>query len=411
MPGMLSRRVWIVVGLVAALIAGLLYLNGRRQPPLVQVAKVIRSDLRSAISTNGKVEPIAPNTLRARFDGFVSRVAAVEGQTVRRGQLLLTMDDTEVQAQLDQARAELASEEADLRAAQSGGRADELARITGDLRASEAQRDLLQRQQDTLTKLVAEHAATQEELDKNRVSLERAQADVDHLRKSKEQFEQQVALDKQRLALSVAHSQAQVKDLQQKADSAQVTAPASGVLFSLPVHERDFVHTGDLLAELADLHNVRVRAFVDEPELGELARGQPVEVTWDALPDRTWTGLTESVPQQVVALGSRNVGEVLCSISNDKMELKPNTTVNIRIQYSERKGALTVPRAAVEVAGTHKYVYLADQDRLQRREIKIGISNDTQFEVVEGLSEGDSVALPGDAVLKDGLAVRVDSVL
>ena len=218
-----------------------------------------------------------------------------------------------------------------------------------------------------------------------------------------------MGLDKERLALSVAHSQAQVKDLQQKVDSARVGARRRRC--SLPVHVRDFVHTGDLLAELADLRNVRVRAFVDEPELGELARGQAVEVTWDALPDRTWTGRTESVPQQVVALGSRNVGEVLCSISNDKMELKPNTTVNIRIQYSERKGALTVPRAAVEVAGAHKYVYLADQDRLQRREIKIGISNDTQFEVVEGLNEGDSVALPGDVVLKDGLAVRVDSIL
>lgn len=411
MPGMLSRRVWIIVGLVAALIGGLLYLNGRRQPPLVRVAKVVRSDLKSVISSNGKVEPVAPSTLRARFDGFVSRVVAVEGETARPGELLLTMDDTEVRAQLEEARAELASEGADLRAAQSGGRADELARITGDLRASEAQRDLLQRQQEALARLVAEHAATQDELDRNLTSLERAKADVDHLRKSKEQFEQQVGLDKERLALSVAHSQAQVKDLQQKVDSARVEAPAGGVLFSLPVHERDFVHTGDLLAELADLRNVRVRAFVDEPELGELARGQAVEVTWDALPDRTWTGRTESVPQQVVALGSRNVGEVLCSISNDKMELKPNTTVNIRIQYSERKGALTVPRAAVEVAGPHKYVYLADQDRLQRREIKIGISNDTQFEVVEGLNEGDSVALPGDVVLKDGLAVRVDSIL
>jgi HlyD family secretion protein len=410
MPGMLSRRVWIIVGLVAALIGGLLYLNGRRQPPLVRVAKVIRSDLKSVISSNGKVEPVAPSTLRARFDGFVSQVVAVEGETAKPGELLLTMDDTEVRAQLEEARAELASEEADLRAAQSGGRADELARITGDLRASEAQRDLLQRQQEALAKLVAEHAATQDELDRNLASLERAKADVDHLRKSKEQFERQVGLDKERLALSVAHSQAQVKDLQQKVDSARVEAPASGVLFSLPVHVRDFVHTGDLLAELADLRNVRVRAFVDEPELGELARGQAVEVTWDALPDRTWTGRTESVPQQVVALGSRNVGEVLCSISNDKMELKPNTTVNIRIQYSERKGALTVPRAAVEVAGAHKYVYLVDQDRLQRREIKIGISNDTQFEVVEGLNEGDSVALPGDVVLKDGSAVRADSI-
>ncbi len=186
-------------------------------------------------------------------------------------------------------------------------------------------------------------------------------------------------------------------------------APQSGVLFSLPVRENDFVHTGDLLADLADLRNVRVRAFIDEPELGGLEPGQAVEVTWDALPDRVWTGRTESVPQQVVARGSRNVGELLCSISNTGMELKPNTTVNIRIQLRERKSVLIVPRAAVEITGAARYAYVVEGDRLRRKEIKVGISDDTQFEIADGLTENDIVALPGDVPLQDGLAVRVDA--
>jgi len=409
MAGTLSRRVWVILGLAGVSVGGLLYLNGRRPAPLLRITNVTRADLKSMIASNGKVEPVAPQTLRARFDGFVSRVVAVEGQSVRAGELLLTLDDAQVRAQLEQARAQLAAEEAGLRAAEAGGRADELARLAGGLRAAEAQRDLLQRQQDALTKLVAERAATQEELEINRAALERAKADVDHLRKSREQFEQQVGLDRERLALSVGHWRAQVRDFQEKVDSARVAAPAGGILFSLPVRERDFVRTGDLLADLADLRNVRVRAFVDEPELGGLAPGQAVEVTWDALPERTWIGRTESVPQQVVARGSRNVGEVLCSISNDRMELKPNTTVNIRIQLSERKGVLVVPRAAVEVADARRYLYLVEGGRLRRREVRVGISNDTQFEIVDGVSEGQPVALPGDVLLQDGLAVRVDA--
>jgi len=409
MAGMLSRRAWVILGLVVVSLGGLLYLNGRRPAPLVRVVKVVRADLKSMISSNGKVEPVAPQTLRARFDGFVSRVVAVEGKSVRSGELLLTLDDTQVRAQLEQARAQLAAEEADLRAAEAGGRADELARLAGDLRATEAQRDLLQRQCDALTKLVAERAATQDELERTRTALERAKADVDHLRKSREQFEQQVGLDRERLALSVGHWRAQVKDFQEKVNSARVVAPASGVLFSLPVRERDFVRTGDLLADLADLRNLRVRAFVDEPELGGLELGQAVEVTWEALPERTWTGRTEAVPQQVVARGSRNVGELLCSISNDRMELKPNTTVNIRIQLRERRSVLAVPRASVEVAGARYYLYFVEGERLRRREIKVGISNDTQFEIVDGAMEGDAVALPGDVALQDGLVVQVDS--
>src|SRR6185295_3424616 len=132
------RRAWSIVTLVALLVGGLLYLNARRPIPVVRVAKVMHTDLKTVISSNGKVEPGDPETIRARFDGFVSRVIAMEGATVRAGALLLTMDDTQVRAQLEQVRAELASEQADLRAAREGGRADELAKLTGDLRAAEA---------------------------------------------------------------------------------------------------------------------------------------------------------------------------------------------------------------------------------------------------------------------------------
>ena len=359
MPGMLSRRVLLILGLVVVCVAALLYWNGRRPAPLVRVVKVVRTDLKSVITSNGKVEPLEPSTMRALFDGFISRVVATEGQSVRKGELLLTLDDTPVRAQLEQARAQLAAEQAGLRAAEAGGRADELARLTGNLRAAEAQRNLLQRQQEALAKLVAAQAATPDELEKNRAALERAQADVESLRKSQEQFEQQVGLDKERLALSVAHWQAQVRDLQEKVNSARVVAPQSGVLFSLPVRKNDFTRTGGLLAEVADLRQVRARAFVDEPELGGLKPGLPVEVTWDALPGRVWTGRTESVPQQIVARGSRNVGEVLCSIPNTDMKLKPNTTVDIRIQVSERNNVLAVPRAASRSPFTLRYFRLS----------------------------------------------------
>jgi len=52
---------------------------------------------------------------------------------------------------------------------------------------------------------------------------------------------------------------------------------------------------------MADLHKVRVRAFIDEPELGALEANEPVKITWDALPSKTWVGKTEIIPKQVVA--------------------------------------------------------------------------------------------------------------
>ncbi len=115
------------------------------------------------------------------------------------------------------------------------------------------------------------------------------------------------------------------------------------------------------------------------------SRNQVVEVTWDAMPERTWMGHTETLPQQVVARGARNVGEILCAISNEKMSLIPNTTVDVRIQLAERSNVPLVPRGAVQSDGQRRYVFLVDGGRLHRREIKVGASSDSEFEVISGL--------------------------
>ncbi len=403
----LSRRVWLPLAFAVVLVVVLLYLNSRRPSARVAVVQASHQTFRSSISSNGKVEPIMPYSLRAKFDGFVERVVAAEGKNVKKGDLLLTLDGRDIRAQLDQARAQLALQADDLRAARSGGRADQAAKLGADLRSAEAERNLLQRQQETLTKLAAQNAATAEELEKNRAALERAEAALDQARKTKQEFEHQAGLDRERLDLLVEHSKALVNNLQDKADSTRAAAPGSGTLYSLPVHTGDFVHTGDLLAAIADLHEVRVRAYIDEPELGQLKAGQTVVVTWDALPGRTWTGKTEILPGQVVALGTRNVGELLCTIANQGMELIPNTTVDVRIEINERADALVVPRGAVQIDGTRRYVYRFDGSRLHRTEIRVGLSNATQFEVLSGINEGDTLALPGDTPLRDNMAVRV----
>ena len=140
----------------------------------------------------------------------------------------------------------------------------------------------------------------------------------------------------------------------------------------------------DLLAEMADLHKVRVRAFIDEPELGALEPNQPVKITWDALPSKTWTGKTETVPKQVVPHQNRSVGELLCAVNNDNLELLPNINVNVRINSRERIGVLSVPRGAVEADGGRRYVFVVRKSQLgvgkstlEKREIHVGIADAT----------------------------------
>jgi HlyD family secretion protein len=203
----------------------------------------------------------------------------------------------------------------------------------------------------------------------------------------------------------VERARTEVRDLEDKVASARGTAPFDGTLYSLPIRKGDFVKEGDLLAEMADLHHVRIRAFIDEPELGLIDVNQPVEILWDAHPERTWTGRTETVPKQVVPHGTRNVGELLCSVTNDRLDLIPNTTVEVRIQISERPDVLVVPRGAVYIEGSTRFVFRVEAGRLHRRYIKVGVANPTMIEVLSGLNQGDVVALPGDISLKENLRI------
>jgi HlyD family secretion protein len=402
-----GKRKWIVMGLVAGLaVLVVVLLASRGQAPAVPVTSVAREDLTSTISSNGKVEPIAATVARAQFPTFVEKVLAVEGQAVRRGQVILTLDAAEVRAQLAQARANLIAAQTDAKNARAGGAPDEVAQLQGDLEKARVSVANLERTQQALEKLVAKQAATLDELAQNQAALAEARATLQTLQLRNAALAQRATADVGKANLRERQAQEQVRALEEKVRSATVIAKADGTLYSLPVRAGDYVKVGDTLAEMADLGHVRVRAFVDEPDLGWLEPNQVIQVSWDAKPGRTWTGRTEMVPKQVVARGTRSVGEVLCSVDNDKLELLPNVNVEVRIQVRDRRGALVVPRAAVRYDNGKHSVFVYDGDKVHRREISVGVASATKYEVLAGLKDGDRVALPGDQELRDGMDIR-----
>jgi HlyD family secretion protein len=408
----LNKRVWIGLAVAVLAVLALVGLSGRQPPPRITAVQPTRENLSASISTNGKVEPITPYSIRAQFPTFVVKVLAVEGQPVKRGQLLLELDAADARTDLARAREHLVSVQDDLRAARAGGRADQAARIESELRKAQDQSARLRSEQGALERLLAKQAATQQEVAENQLALDRAQADVTRLQAEKDEFARHASLDIQRASLLAEQYKSEVASLEQKVQSSRLTAPVDGTLYSLPVHAGDFVKVGDLLAEMADLRTVRVRAFIDELELGALEPDQTVLITWDAAPDRSWQGKTEEIPKQVVMRGTRSVGELLCRVNNDPVLLLPNINVNVRINSRERQGVLALPRGAVQFDGVRRFVYVIQGgafrgSRLEKREIRVGVASATDYEVLSGLQEKERVALPGEVELKDGMEVRV----
>jgi HlyD family secretion protein len=392
-----AALVVLVIGVIAL----------RKKPPEVAIVSVAQEDLSETITSNGKVEPVAPDTAHAEFPAFVEKVMASEGQAVHRGQEILTLDASDIQSQLAQARASLLTAQTDLRNARAGGSLDEVAQVRGSLQQARVDVESLERTEKALEQLVAEHAATQDELAQNQSSLAKARARVQELEQRKEALSQRATATAESADLMAKQAQEQVQSLEEKLRSATVVAPTDGTLYSLPVRAGDYVKMGDVLSEMADLHHVRVRAFVDEPDLGRLEPNQTIQVTWDAKPGRKWSGRTQQIPKQVVPHGMRSVGEVLCSVENDKLELLPNINVEVTILIVQRRGVLVVPRAAVREDGGKRYVFVLDGDRLQRREITVGVASASKYEALSGLKLNERVALPGDHNLRDGMTIRI----
>ncbi|HXX44416.1 MAG TPA: efflux RND transporter periplasmic adaptor subunit [Candidatus Acidoferrales bacterium] len=402
-------RVWLslLLGITAVTIVFVSFLD--RDPVLVvQIVRPVRSALRDYVTCNGKIEPIAARIYRAQFETSVTHLLAKEGMPVHRGEKLLRLEANQVSADLSQAKLQLAMAQDDLRNSRGGGPPDERAQLAGDLRRAQADVERLQQTQETLEKLLQTHAATRDELSQNSTALARAQALLDTILQKQRDLADRAASEEQRDSLRVKQAEEQIGLLETRLESATVISPIEGTLYGFPLREGDYVRPGDVLAQIADLRKVQVRAFVDEADLGGLKVGEPVTITWDAMPELSWTGATEQIPKRVAALGSRSVGEVLCSVDNDKLDLLPNVNVDVRILVNEKDSALVVPRGAVRTEQGSHFVFVVEGDRLRQREVSLGIANSTSYEVLSGLGETDQVAVSSNLDLHDGTVVRSD---
>ncbi len=196
------------------------------------------------------------------------------------------------------------------------------------------------------------------------------------------------------------------KSLLQKSE---IRAPQAGEVYSLPVRQDQYVAAGDLIVAIANLSAVQVRAFIDEPDIGRLQKDQPVEITWDAIPDRIWKGTLTQLPTNVTTRGARNVGEITCVIENSDRKLLPNVNVSVNVVTARDQDALSVPREAVHQDASGRFVYQVVNDELKRTSVETSVSNLTQIEVTKGLTPNAVIALGTYSTqqLRDGLQVRV----
>ena len=384
----------------------LLYSYFHQTPVKVRAVSVQRGPIRSVVSTNGKIEPVEPFEAHAPIATTVKRLLVKEGDHVRQGQLLLQLDDADIRAQAAKAQAQVKAAQADQSSLQAEGTHEEVLTLNTQLVKARSARDAAQRHLDALRRLQQDGAASPGEVRQAEDALQSAQADLTLIeQKQKGRYSTPEAA---RIEAQAGEAQAAYDAAEDALGKSTVRAPFDGIVYSLPVKQGAFVAAGELLLQEADLSRVLVRAFVDEPDVGRLQAGQKVEVTWDAIAGRTWTGTVNTVPSTVKLRVSRNVGEATCIVDNKDLRLLPNVNVGVTIVVAEHSDVLTLERDALRIDEAKPYVYRIVDGHLKRQTIEVSLQNLTRVEITSGLSAGDFVALPAeDKPLSDGVAVKV----
>ena len=401
-----SAIVWGGLALVAAILVLLYTRSPSHEAVQIRVATASRQDLLRTVSTNGKVEPVAQFQAHAPFAGVVQKILVDVGTKVRSGQPLVQMSDVDARSRIATANATLRSAEATNADLAKGGTQEERNAVAADLQRYQIQVQQADKDLAALQALQQKGAASASEVEAARQRLATTQAALQQTQqRSSGRYS---STDRTRAAAQLADARASFAAANDNLRTIHIRAPFAGSVYSVPVAQFDFVPAGEDLMDVADLNHLQVRAYFDEPEIGQLASGQPVKIVWDAKPNQTWHGHIYRAPTTIITYNTRNVGECLITVDDAKGDLLPNTNVTVTVTTSQRNTVLSVPREALHIEGLNNFVYRVVNRKLVRTPVQIGVVNLNRVEIIGGLSENDIVALgaTSNRDLADGLEVR-----
>ncbi len=397
---------WLLALLLFAAL-GWFAFSWKNTPPEIRFTIVKSEDLVDTLNTNGKAEPISWAAVRAERAGRLGEIRVQKGSIVTDGAIIALLENNEARIALQTAEARVTQVQGDLQTVKQGGSSSALAEIDANIARLRVEKTNLDQELAAIDRLIAKKAAPPQE-----AALPRGRLKV--------MVEQIRGLQDRRTALvspgdqtavdgRLKEAQAAVALAKEKMEQGSIRSPLEGVVFQVDLRPGAFVNPGDVVANVGRVDTMRVNVYVDEPELGRVAVGQPVNITWDALAGKSWVGTVERLPVQIVALGNRHVGEVLVSIANPGNELPPGANINAAVRSRTAPEAITIPKEAIRRENGVTGVFRLEGDKVTWRPIETGISNVSRIQVASGLKSGDRVALATDTPLRSGAVVKAAS--
>jgi HlyD family secretion protein len=358
-----------------------------------RLATVTRGDVARSVVAKGKIQPITKVEVKSKASGIVERLFVDINDRVHKGQQLAQLDQQEIEAQVDAARAQLASADANVTTYQADIEQDKVSAAAPDLPMYKAALD------------------RNKEMNKEGIvslqTLENADRDYLAALNKRDAAQAQIAVDAAKLKQAraqVMQSQASLQQLEEQLSYTTIVAPMDGVILSRDVEIGDAVSsilvlgsTATLVMTEGDTSEVYVQGKVDEADIAHVYLGQQARIKVESFRDRLFYGKVTKIAPMGVEKDNVTTFEVRVSINNPGGELKANMTANAEILLDEHKSVLSVPEnaviydnqknASVQVPDKHQ------KDGFRKVPVTVGLSNGSVTEIVSGVNQGDRVIL------------------
>ncbi len=397
---------FIIVALAALVGVPAYFLVPRERPYVLAnyaYLEVKLGEFKDVVGAPGTVVPAQTVDVRAASAGVVEEIMVAPGQDVSRGSPVCSLHSAELLTRREEARRQVFAAEDSLAKA----------RLEGSQSLERLERELAEGK-DALSQAearVEDTAALCEAGAIPRKQLEDAQAEADRARSHVGMKEAELVAARSSAALQIETCARQLEVARANLHAIEgsiaglvVRSPISGKVLDVPVVPGQTASQGMVVAQVANLDLLVVKAKVDSVDVQHVTVGQPVAVTLGANSVR---GVVQAVAPRAEESGDGTTVEVTIALDSVPKDVPPNSAAYAEIEVRARSGVAHLPRGPFLASGHEMFVYVIEEDRAYQRDVRFGRAYGNAVEVLEGLSVGEKVITSSYEEFKEEREIRL----
>jgi RND family efflux transporter MFP subunit len=371
------KKILLVI-LIIAFIAGLMWFFYPQITP-VRVTAVKRGVISKIIPEDGLVRTKEETNINSEVSGKIEKLLVDEGKDIRAGDIIAEIEKTYLDALVTQAESGLLSND----------------KLIKELKSvfDKARLDY-----ERMKSLAKEGSISQQTLEESEIAFDRANQSYESAKATRQGLKAYLNSAKDQLT------------------KATIRSPIDGVVTLVQRKQGETVIPGMPLMRIINPKSAYIEIEITDSDMGEIKVGQPVRITADGCPGQEFNGTLNQIMAEgelkanqidVSSLGKERIFRGVVKMTEHPDCLKPGMSLYGDVIVESKDNVLIVPRNSVISESNNFYVYVVKDGHAEKKEIRVGIKESENVEIIQGLNEGDTIVIEGFEKLKNGRRVNV----